>query len=1240
MKKLLLMAAAALVASSAWAQVTIDTSKNYLLKVANESATTDVYLNMTEPRTTPTGTGTKTEPNATIREEGDVVTFEETATDGNYKIKCVSTEKYLGATIWNTIYNDESGVEWTAALIDSYDTENQVISLYQKATVYPGYMGLDNWIAGEMLYADKSGAKVVHFELIPQSTEVEEITDEEALAKFQDGISALKTTAQNFALLKNVIDGEDVPEISEEGITAANYKTRIKEANKTLQAYVKKFNNKHVYMYSAHKNAYIGVIPSTGSNHIKEVASKDGNDLAVWHMVVNSDNKILFYNLVTGLCMNGSATTPQASGDYVAFKLDMGWYLNIYDGDMTIYSNISDSGSKFSLEPATYTFAEAEVSTLEEPKWFHILSDRLICNHANPNHGSTETIYPLLSVTGESGTTGEAVSHDKYGALGSYWCFIPGDTEGSVKVVNFLDGYAMGKGSSNKLVQAEVADAQEFYLIQVGDQDKWNLPEYTVKNTYAFSTNADMSGNCCLTTMKDYSYELNRWTASGDRRGGLDFEDTFNNQNYGEGCAYYLLAATDEELAYIETQKITLDKAISEFENQTAANKALAEQFALLKGAIGGEEAPVYSTDDVTTTNYKSQISTANKAYQAYVKKFNNKFVRLHNEGLNKDLALVHKAGANHINFATEENDNSVWHMIVTSDNAVRFYSLTSGLAAWGADATPVASGDFVAFKVGGMYLNGYEEDGVTEDLMTYTNIADAGSQWSITAAEYVFDAPEVSSLESPKWYHILSDRLITNHANPNHNTTADVYPQLSITAESGEAGEQVGNGAYGNAGSLWCFIPGEAEGSVKVVNLLDNYAWSSNEDVLVQGEVADAEDLWLINVGDQDTWNLSEYFVKNTYAIATNATMDGYCCLTTLKDFSHKLNTWTASGDHRGNLEFEDTFGNQNYGEGCAFYFLAATDDVVAEATEAAIAKLGGVSAPVDDTEALTALLGEEAVADYVVALAEASALDVTTIYGARQAAAATAKVEEAVNSHLSALAGQPIQAATDGKYLTVDSNLELGLADSGADIATVWTADEQLNLTNMDQQFMTLYVNLAYNAAEGAFVISDKEETAGGDGEDGIAAQSEEGTYFWTLERLTEGVEVAVAIVDGNLIVTLPEGVSVNEGAKSRDLAITLTKGEETAEVKASAFQGSEASVATTLTGGKYTVSIPAGFVTLASGKPNLASESVADVEESGISEIYLDSDTTVYDLQGRRIAKPIHGINIINGRKVMVK
>lgn len=48
-------------------------------------------------------------------------------------------------------------------------------------------------------------------------------------------------------------------------------------------------------------------------------------------------------------------------------------------------------------------------------------------------------------------------------------------------------------------------------------------------------------------------------------------------------------------------------------------------------------------------------------------------------------------------------------------------------------------------------------------------------------------------------------------------------------------------------------------------------------------------------------------------------------------------------------------------------------------------------------------------------------------------------------------------------------------------------------------------------------------------------------------------------------------------------------------------------------------------------------------AENYDTGISNITIDNETkpaVIYDLNGRKLSKPKHGLNIINGKKVVVK
>ena len=62
-----------------------------------------------------------------------------------------------------------------------------------------------------------------------------------------------------------------------------------------------------------------------------------------------------------------------------------------------------------------------------------------------------------------------------------------------------------------------------------------------------------------------------------------------------------------------------------------------------------------------------------------------------------------------------------------------------------------------------------------------------------------------------------------------------------------------------------------------------------------------------------------------------------------------------------------------------------------------------------------------------------------------------------------------------------------------------------------------------------------------------------------------------------------------------------------------------------------------LPAGFVSAGVKVSVVFEEDIID----GIDEFRMDGiDETIYDIAGRRLGKKQHGINIVNGKKVLVK
>lgn len=72
-----------------------------------------------------------------------------------------------------------------------------------------------------------------------------------------------------------------------------------------------------------------------------------------------------------------------------------------------------------------------------------------------------------------------------------------------------------------------------------------------------------------------------------------------------------------------------------------------------------------------------------------------------------------------------------------------------------------------------------------------------------------------------------------------------------------------------------------------------------------------------------------------------------------------------------------------------------------------------------------------------------------------------------------------------------------------------------------------------------------------------------------------------------------------------------------------------------------GDYTYVVTAVFGDEESNISNLATALVTEPLGSGIEDLFNDDEELViYDLMGRRLAKPVKGVNIINGKKVIIK
>lgn len=154
------------------------------------------------------------------------------------------------------------------------------------------------------------------------------------------------------------------------------------------------------------------------------------------------------------------------------------------------------------------------------------------------------------------------------------------------------------------------------------------------------------------------------------------------------------------------------------------------------------------------------------------------------------------------------------------------------------------------------------------------------------------------------------------------------------------------------------------------------------------------------------------------------------------------------------------------------------------------------------------------------------------------------------------------------------------------------------------------------------------------------------------WKVMKLSEAGGIEVSLAKDSYQLVLNENTVVNTHASAADLAITISKvseggatrgasSEDVITIKGSDFNGGKSVSFTNIGVGNYVVNVPAGMF-LVDGKPSAAiSHTFEAAVATGVEG--LDADVVapvIYDLYGRRLSAPVKGVNVINGRKVIVK
>lgn len=384
-------------------------------------------------------------------------------------------------------------------------------------------------------------------------------------------------------------------------------------------------------------------------------------------------------------------------------------------------------------------------------------------------------------------------------------------------------------------------------------------------------------------------------------------------------------------------------------------------------------------------------------------------------------------------------------------------------------------------------------------------------------------------------------------------------------------------------------------------------------------------------------------------------------------------------------------------------FCFIPASESDIRAATEAYINAVKAqltIDGLVDASETFTAIAGTEGAKEYKDLVAANSQMgELSTIEAVNNAkrnsagsssAALIAAVHKILDTHVTR---QHVQlstfrpndnAWTNRFYLADDGQKLVGITDQTS-VATLWTITKTQNGYTLTNEKTGRHVGFGEDADNASFPTTDGEPQEYsmtyrphlngfaiykvgtnpdnderrafhiGNGSTGAvikwSAKEVTPNSHWTLEALSDAEYTAEAI-NGVLALTIKGGFT----DYAQDKVVTITKrgpsaatrqtvGEDgTITIPMSDFTDGEVTLDDSLQAGNYTLNIPAGLV-LTNGKPNRSTTYDFSITSKGSTTLIerIEASETgkagIFDLQGRKVVNPSHGIYIVNGKKIIL-
>jgi|GEM_PF-1710240 len=713
-----------------------------------------------------------------------------------------------------------------------------------------------------------------------------------------------------------------------------------------------------------------------------------------------------------------------------------------------------------------------------------------------------------------------------------------------------------------------------------------------------------------------------------------------------------------------------------------ADNIALAQKMALIKNVIDETEMPSTAVpEDISLENYEAKAAEVNTAIANYLNSFNGKRITIAStRRTNYPYLAAIPTGSNiKMNTQAAISPDAVWE-IVMQTSGFKLYNRTTGkyIDNGGGIYFPKQNGEGLALAFGdGQNGLNVDHEAYMSNLTTWGS-GDDGSRWNIAPAEYVFAAPETSTAEAPKYFRILNARWMYEKASP-------CYACLGENQDNSGINEIATRALASIPGIYWRIEAAGEDGAVKLVNLV-GYSLTIGVSNGFAGMTSEGSVFYLHK-------QTAEQFagIEECYAIASESTVGSANCLdATNYDPRGAKIAWNPTSDNAGH-------GNN----GSLWYFIPATEGEIATATTTYINNVAArVSTPVED-ESLSQLFGEEFVAqlytDYPL-----PEHDLTTIAGVNTAKhydmnplcnAVVEKLAATVSGKAYMLRNCNTDYSncymTEGQWRPNDQSEYYTAVTPAADasnLATLWALDfvegDTLKIRNVQSglfvdikevnnqsQPMTeagfeYVVNYNPEIPGFSFLAKDKDVI------NGIHQSDNEKLCRWYINNIrgSHWTMLALAKADAEIAATAENhtlsfpGLTLNTHESAADLVITIAKASEDEEPEialASVDPNDEGTytiaasdivdgVATLsyIREGDYVINVPTGMF-LANGIPTAAFTDKFSVDANGgvtgIDEIGADAfagQTVIYDLQGRRLSTPVKGINIINGKKVLVK